>query len=259
MRSPAVLAASVLSLCLGLYALRSSAEPVPISDCRMINNPGSYVLAGDLTASGNCLVVTMDGVTIDLGGFAITGAGSGNGILADPTFQSIAVRNGTISGFETGINLSDTQGIFGALRNSAVIEGVRVVGNRVGIQTAGIVTGNFAISNSNFGIIGSGRVSGNIATLNGGVGISITFGGSVVSRNVAVSNSDNGIEVFGGGSTVIGNAANQNGNAGMLVDCARNPPQTTASVVSSNTVVNNTKGNLILSGGFCQGTNASGP
>jgi hypothetical protein len=78
--------------------------PVTIGGCRTIDQPGSYQLVGNLTADGNCLVVTADGVTIDLGGFAITGNGTGTAIISKPKGTGIppartVVRNGDISHF----------------------------------------------------------------------------------------------------------------------------------------------------------------
>ena len=51
-----------------------------ISKCGTISKPGSYVLTRNLTANGDCLVVAANFVTIDLGGWVITGNGTGGGI-----------------------------------------------------------------------------------------------------------------------------------------------------------------------------------
>ena len=50
--------------------------PITISECRSIDQPGPYRLVNNLKAAGNCLVVTSEGVTIDLVGFAISGDGT---------------------------------------------------------------------------------------------------------------------------------------------------------------------------------------
>ena len=47
-----------------------------ISKCGTISKPGSYVLTRNLTAIGDCLVVAANFVTIDLGGWVITGNGT---------------------------------------------------------------------------------------------------------------------------------------------------------------------------------------
>ena len=55
-----------------------------ISKCTKITKPGSYVLTRNLTARGDCLVVAASFVTLDLGGFVITGegdVGEGSGVI----------------------------------------------------------------------------------------------------------------------------------------------------------------------------------
>ena len=77
-----------------------------LSKCTTITKPGSYVLTRNLTAVGNCFVVGADFVTIDLGGWAITGDGTGGGITDQGAGRrGIAVRNGAITGFEVGISV----------------------------------------------------------------------------------------------------------------------------------------------------------
>jgi hypothetical protein len=98
---------------------------------------GSYALASNLKATGNCLVITASGVTIDLMGFSIIGltpidfnqfpvrisAGNASGI---------AVRNGSITNFGTAIDLSGAHG--------SIVEEVRAYSNNAGILIAdGIV------------------------------------------------------------------------------------------------------------------------
>ena len=51
-----------------------------------------------LSAAGNCIVVGADSVTIDLGGFTITGNGTGNGITdAGQARKGVVARNGSIT------------------------------------------------------------------------------------------------------------------------------------------------------------------
>ena len=51
-----------------------------IKRCQRIDQPGSYQLVDNLQATGDCLVITTEGVTIDLAGFSMTGDGSGTAI-----------------------------------------------------------------------------------------------------------------------------------------------------------------------------------
>jgi hypothetical protein len=209
-------------------------EPTKITECGTIVRPGSYVLTKNLTAAGDCLVVNADFVSIDLAGFLITGDGTGAGIRADPvgpeSAQGIAVRNGTIAGFEFGVAM---------IAIGSIVEGVRAVGNSsTGIFTSGIVRNNTAVGNRIHGIIATGTVSGNIAEDNDQNGI---FGAGTVSGNTARRNRGGGIGA-GGGSTVSGNTAEGNGQ-GISVSCPSN--------VIGNTATNNAGGNLVLGGEGC--------
>jgi hypothetical protein len=205
------------------HAPRAGAqEATVITACRTISQPGAYVLASNLTASGDCLVVTADFVTIDLAGFLITGNGTGAGIRADPApegARGIAVRNGTIAGFGVGVFLT---------ASGAIVEGLRVVGNASnGIVAVGIVRGNTAGGNVG-GIVATGTVSGNTARNNSGRGMTVNAN-----------------------STVSGNTAVQNGDFGIFVVCPSN--------IIGNTASANTGGNLVLSGEGCTNFNNLAP
>src|SRR5262245_55071708 len=71
-------------------------------------------LTADLNCSGSALTIEASGVTVDLAGHSITGDGSGEAIeISGPNRDSMlietAVRNGTISNFETGVAISLAQ------------------------------------------------------------------------------------------------------------------------------------------------------
>ena len=65
------------------------------------------VLTEDLTCgAGDGLVLGASGITLDLGGHSITGAGMGNsagGIRVPPGVDGTTIRNGTVAGFTEGI------------------------------------------------------------------------------------------------------------------------------------------------------------
>ena len=152
-----VVFAMTVTLGLGTYA--SGQDVTEIDECKTIDAPGSYLLEKDLAATGDCLVVTSDFVTIDLGGFTISGDGAeadfedpgalslgpfgtGSGI-STPSFQKgVTVRNGQITGFNVGIDL----GTGGA----HVVEGVRVFANSfIGIRAgrASLIKDNLSLFN----------------------------------------------------------------------------------------------------------------
>src|SRR5215471_8570013 len=112
--------------------------PTKIRRCQRIDQPGSYKLVDNLHATGDCLVISVDGVTIDLAGFAMTGDGTGTAIKGPPQSSTktipalrTVVRNGDISNFAQGIKLS------------GIAEGLRITSNHNGISVGvGIVRGN---------------------------------------------------------------------------------------------------------------------
>jgi parallel beta-helix repeat protein len=197
-------------------------EPTQIKTCQTINHPGSYELADNLSATGgaDCLVITVDFVTIDLAGFSISGSSAtGTGILSSGGLQGIAVRNGSISGFQQGVDLTSS--------NGSIVEGLRVFGGFAssvnGITATGIVRNNTATGWIFMcGIVATGTVTGNYASGNRG-GICV-----------------------GEGSTVIGNTATDNLRVGFDVFCPSN--------FTDNTAVGN-GANLLINGTGCNNTN----
>jgi hypothetical protein len=237
MRRSAALFPIALALGVVVLAPRVSAQaqdargegPIEIEKCQTISKPGSYKLVKNLALTGTdeCLTIATDFVTIDLGGFTISGsgkAGISRGVSESGQLRGIAVRNGSISNVSTGVTLGNSDG--------SVIEGLRVVG------TAG--------ADNTFGIIASGIVKGN-TVINFEEGFSVT---GTVTGNYAASNSDVGFDVRAG-STVIGNTATGGSRFGFFVSCPSN--------LTDNTAVNNAVGNLMLNGAGCNNSNNVAP
>jgi hypothetical protein len=162
------------------------AQPTP-----QITAPGSYRLVRNLQATGNCLLVTADDVTINLNGFVISGNGSGVGVRRDTaaTGTNLTVRNGTIRNFATGLAYEDN--------NLLQVEKVTFVGNVV----AGINANNTVSVKSS-------------AFINNGTGIFLSVSGafSIFADNLITGNQ---IGLVAGcpsnylGNTIVGNP---NGN-----------------------------------------------
>jgi hypothetical protein len=218
-----------------------------ITTCRTISQSGPYVLANNLSATGNCLVITANSVTIDLAGFSIVGSGTSTGIVTTVAVENTVVRNGSISNFNVGVDLSNS--------SSSIVEGLHVfgnlgkgVGNNAGIEVNNaIVRGNSAQGNTGgtgISANGSSVVTGNLAFGNHN-GI---LAGGTVSDNAASGNISN-ILVYDG-STVIGNTASE-GEGGLLVSCPSN--------VINNTATNNQVVNLSLEGTGCNSVNNVAP
>jgi parallel beta-helix repeat protein len=213
--------------------------PTKIERCQTIDQPGSYKLVNNLNATGDCLVITTDGVTIDLGGFAMTGDGTGTAITGRqaktgtiPQARTV-VRNGDISHFGLATNLS------------GMVEGLRVTSNGKGIYVpVGVVRGNIVQFNGSAGIgLVDGIVTGNLVVAND-TGIFVEEAG-VITGNQAAGNKI-GIDVKGTGSTLIGNIADGNSEIGLRVGCPSN--------LTDNTAVGNGT-NLVLNGTGCRTEN----
>ena len=237
----------IASLLVSVLVPHVSAAQVNISSCQVINTPGSYILTSDLTASGDCLVVTASDVLIDLGGFTITGPGSANGIVDDGTSADglqtgIRIRNGTVQQFANGINLDFS------LQTAA--QRVRVNANTgygLSANAQAFVENSVFTNNANGLILGAGSVvTGNSASGNvtgNGIGVA---GCSYVAGNTA-KNNGNGI-VIGEGSTALNNVARSN-VVGMSVFC--DPAPTFCGINGAtnlfrNTLRGNTDQDLIM-------------
>ena len=232
-----------LAVALGRDAL---AAPKNIKTCTMIPDSGSYVLTANLSAAGDCLVVAADFVTIDLNGFTIAGNGSGSGIRSDGDFrQGIRITNGTIRGFQTGVDFAFT----GA---QITVERLHVIGNSnvgIGVNQQALVKDCVLAENGDGINVGArSLLTGNDSSFNTASGIAAGVGSTIIGNTVGV-NGNNGL-VAGNSSTVLNNTAQVNGNFGLHVTCPSN--------VLGNTATNNGT-NLFLSGAGCNNSNNVAP
>ncbi len=223
-----------------------------ITECCVINSTGSYSLADDISAAGDCISILpgANGATLDCGGKTITGPGnSGNGIQLFGT-SGVTVENCGVSGFMYGISLSSANGnaITGNNASSngqigilmSASNGNDITGNTANSDYSGIsmsysdgntITGN-TVSNGNSngqGIIMSqcdgNAITGNTVTLNY-YGIYLSYStDNTISGNIANSNHF-GIEIeySSYNNTVTGNTACWSGelNKNIYCDVAQN-------------------------------------
>lgn len=195
-RKKHVIAAAPLLLSLAAFTQEALAV-TDISTCRTIGTSGSFRLTKNLSAKGDCLLVTANRVEIDLQGHTIRGDSTGFGVrdvFGQPLQFAITVRNGIIANFAFGVDLRSTQG--------AVVEQLRVV-----------ETGTTGIQ------LFSGRVRSNVVfDVDALGGISVTEA-AVVSDNFVSRVGQIGILV-GDGSSVVGNSVSDVGRQGVFVsDC----------------------------------------
>ncbi len=161
-----------------------------------ISRPGSYLLSSNLVVPNEdttAILITANGVTLDLNGFAILGPGVAGAGLGVSGSDLTTVVNGAVAGMGSA-------GVVVGMNGR--VERVLAVNN----GSSGIMTGTGSI------------VSGNIARDNGLYGINAAPG-SMVSGNTAVGNTGGGISA-GAGNMVSGNTARGNFNFGLYLDDA---------------------------------------
>jgi hypothetical protein len=139
---------------------------IVLSGCTPILAPGSYVLTGNLNATGDCLRVNANNVSIDLNGFTITGNGSGIGITTlDANRRNVAVSNGNITNFESGIEMRNARDVIiekiRATNNTR--QGIRVGLGGSGIPSKAIIKDCIAVENGSTDIVTVGVLSNTIA------------------------------------------------------------------------------------------------
>ena len=215
--------ATAVALILAAGGGAAVAQPIPLAACGPISASGSYKLVNNLSASGDCLVLSGPAnanSAIDLDGFTMTGDGTGRGIGNDSVVEGLTVRNGTIKGFDSGI------GVFG---NNITVERMVLIRNV-----------SFGLTGIEDTIVKDTIVTGN------GLGASVAEG-SVVTGSTFSFNTFDGLVVTAAsinpGSMISNNTAINNGGAGFRVTCPGN--------ILGNTATGNGGGNLILAGAGC--------
>jgi hypothetical protein len=166
--------------------------------CGDVVGPGQKVtLTGNLGPCDDVArVVTVNGGTLDLGGFTISCADT-DGDNALPTAVELdgkksRVTNGTVTGCFNGVTVSGT--------GKHTVQGVNATGNAVdGIQVR---------SNGN-------KILGNTTASNGDEGIEVLANKNKILQNVSTGNGSDGIDVDGDtkGNKIQKNQATGNGGA----------------------------------------------
>jgi hypothetical protein len=138
-----------LALAVTFAVLNAAAVQAEPAGCRrinslpaVINSPGSYCLTESLSTSisiGPAINITVDGVVLDLGGFALDGSAAGSGSQADGVRASgrrdVTVRNGVGRGFFQGVVLAG-----GATAQGYVVEQIAAEDNfftGIGVESLG--------------------------------------------------------------------------------------------------------------------------
>ena len=193
----------VTLLTLGLSALAGSAParaaaPTPVNACGTLSTPGNFALTKNLTASGDCLILTSNNINIDLAGHTISGDGTGRGIGGNNVLN-IVINDGKIKNFATGISLT----LSGCCTGDNTIQNMNVSNNTGG----GILIDGCCDTISNI-----------IANNNGGIGLKNRLCCSTVTNVVTNSNGGDGMDLLDCCYVVENSTANGNHGSGIFSD-----------------------------------------
>jgi parallel beta helix pectate lyase-like protein len=239
-----------LATLLVLTGAPASAAPTAVSTCQTIGTAGNYAVTADLNSPGaSCLVITTNGVGIDLGGHTITGdKTAGTSAITDngAGTQHIVIANGNITGFDNGVSLTGSSTGYGSY---VTIDKLNSSGNK----SDGVLLGSYvsAVTNSTF-------------NNNGADGIRIRNCCNTFSKVIANANTGNGIVTLGCCALVTDSQAENNGSAGIVTnDCCNFLTNLTVMTngadgidgnfccnnVTNGTVQNNKGSGVVMSGG----------
>ena len=244
---------------LGALALLMAASPsradTAVSACGTLSSAGNYFLTQNLTATGTCIIVGHEGVSLDMKGHSITGNGSGDGISdGGIEFESMAIANGKISNFKVGIGLDASCCV--VIRNVDSSHNTDA-GILVG-ACCGVLDSVTADNNGTMGIMASGCCYSlnKIQANNNGMGGGIVATGCCTAITNSTISGNGGDGVFGNDccNFVINSSVRLNGADGVdLTSSCCN------FVVGSTVALNISDGvHLTDSDNLVTGTNSSG-
>lgn len=211
---------------------------------------------GDPITSSVCPndgLTVRDRVTLDLGGNVIRGS-QGAGSAGLRLGSRVIVGNGTVTGFETGVD--GTPERFGVrLHDIHVLDsgaqGIFLDGDFNLVERCVVKrTGGFGIL-----VLGSRGDTTNANTVrrcrvedNQGTGIDVAFNRNIVTSNIVRRNSGSGILVGGDGNLVNLNQVESNGFEGIFVGGGSDLAIFGPSTVARNTVFRNTRHGVAIGG-----------
>ncbi len=245
---------------LGAFAALAPPLRAEITDCReitavpwTITNRGVYCLLHNLASAdpaGNAITINADDVTIDLNGHKLEGtAGSvtmATGI-ASSGHSNVTVRNGTIRGFLTGIQLTDALDV----ASGNLVEDIRADRN----TKAGIVVGGRGAIVRRNQVLGTGGSTAPFTGSDRPTAIEFDSPGGLVSGNLVEGTFSSTLITFwnihvtyADGATVEGNQV-LNKTLSTSEDYGIIMPFSLNVVVINNRIVNTHYGIVYSSGG----------
>ncbi len=243
---------------LGALALLLAPSPsradTAVSACGTLSPAGNYFLTKNLTATGTCIVIGDEGVSLDMKGHTITGNGTGDGITdGGGHFESMAIANGKIRNFDVGIGLDTSCCV--VIRNVDSSNNAET-GILVG-DCCGTLDSVKANNNGTVGVVASDccYTLNNVQANNNGAGGGIVETGccTTVSNSTITANAGAGVVEDGCCSFLVSSKVQRNGGDGAdMNDCCNFVIESTVSLNLGYGV------NLIGDDNLVTSTNASG-
>ncbi len=239
----------------------------------IINNPGTYTLASDITTSGSrCITITSDGVTIEGNGHTINGSAGGTAIYAVGNAYDVTVQNVTITGFDTAVDTSADTDAHTA--GSITLDTVTATGEAITATGTGTpynsfsTGGNVSVTDSTVGSIDTtggdasndAAAGGNVTVTNSTVGNIVTSGGAGyragtpgtvdILDSIAGNIDTHGVDSYVTATFAYGAAVTiTNSTTGTVNTSGGNSTVGNAAAGGDVTVVTSTTGNITVDGG----------
>ncbi len=197
---------------------------IPVSACRTISAPGTYVLTKSIGIPGNCIIIRSSNVIFGLNSFGVVGNGSvGHGIVIVHGVTNIQVTNGHVNSWTVGI---DDRGTNTHLQNLKVFNNTQL---------------GIALTGATNSVVQNDRFPGN-----GSVSLLVDATTAATARANSITGSGRyGVWIKSSTQFAIsGNGVSQSGIAGIFVGCSQagiinhlTCPASTGGTIAGNRVV----------------------
>ena len=181
---------------MSLLAVSAAPATAQVVTCGMVVTT-DITLTSDLgPCPGDALIAGADDITIDLGGYTVSGTGTGAGVRVAQR-SGVTVTNGTIQGFHTGVVLDEsTESVVSKLVLRDNVRGVNVAGSDGNLVEKNTILGSgldaIRLGLSADNVISKNVLSGNVF----GIGVADFSTGNLVEKNVIRDTREFGIAVF---------------------------------------------------------------
>jgi parallel beta-helix repeat protein len=220
----------LLTLLLTQTIAFSAGEPINVTNCTIIKNPGVYVLTKDITNSTSsiCIDIQSGDVIFDGQGFKIDGIGSGDGIKVynySITLPNVTIKNVTLNEWNNGVKVYNSE-------NASLID-LTITNGTIGVEID--LASNLTIVNS---LLKDNTLGGIILSDSENI---------VISRNTIQNNGEgpwtySGIQVSGSNNvTVSDNYLYGNGYRGIYINSNN-------VTISNNSILNSYDDGVLVSG-----------